>query len=196
MDLSQLQIGGVSLEKEIKMAAAVGPAAVQATRALTRAAPGVTSRVMQYIRTATGGRVGDTAKQVAQYAAQSKNSFALVAEAMVRSGIPVNEVFTSSVLSQLRDQELRQLYEKLKNEFGAVYGRIDADSSFKATSDANRDVIALENIGYISRRFGVNGAADLKALHAHLKIFMAMDEAQLAQALSLRAAARGTGMAS
>jgi hypothetical protein len=77
-----------------------------------------------------------------------------------------------------------------------VYGRIDADSSFKATSDANRDVIALENIGYISRRFGVNGAADLKALHAHLKIFMAMDEAQLAQALSLRAAARGTGMAS
>lgn len=169
---------------------ALAPVAATAGRALASAAPAVASKAMDYIRRATGGRVTNLA-QAATYAANSKAGFSVVSEGLVKAGVPPSHVFTDDVLRGMHDADILALYTKLQGEFGNVYGAIDASSPFKPDSGATRDIIALETINYIGRKFGVQDARGLKELHAKLKLFGAMDEAQLEQALAIRSAAAG-----
>lgn len=171
-------------------APAIGAAAVNAGRALVQAAPRVGTQAMDFVRRATGGRIG-TIAAATQYATQSKNAFAVVAEGLVRAGLPPSQIFTDEILQNLHDADLKNLYSKLSQEFARLYGGLDAASPFKPESGATRDVIALETVGYVARAFGLNSPMALKKFHAHMKLFAAMDEAQLEQTLALRAAAAG-----
>lgn len=165
------------------IASALAPVARTAGQAVTAAGPGIKQKALEYISKATNGRIS-TPAQVTQFASSGKNALAIVASGAVRAGIPADQVLNRAVIDRIGDQDLATLHDNLRNEFTAVYGRIDAESKFLSPTQQQtaQDLMAKDVIQFIRRaRLGGN----IREAHVKLRLFMAMSEDEISRAIAL-----------
>lgn len=163
-------------------AAAVPALARGAVAAIQRAAPSIKAKAMEYITTATSGRV-NTDAAVAKFASSGRNALAIVAGGATRAGINPNTLFDKAVLETARDAELQNLVANLQDDFRRLYNGIDATSTFlspmqQQTAD---DLIARDVIRFIKRA----GLGNIAEAHTKLRLFLAMDDALIQRAITL-----------
>lgn len=163
-------------------AAAVPALARGAVAAIQRAAPTIRTKAMEYISTATNGRVGNDAA-LAKFAPSGKNALAIVTGGATRAGINPDTFFDKAVLEAVRDADLSALLGNLQDEYRRLYNPIDASSTFlsplqKQTAD---DLIARDVIRFVARA----GIGPIAEAHTKLRLFLAMDDAMIQRAITL-----------
>lgn len=154
-----------------------------AYKAIQNVSPETKAKIMSYVSTATGGRVG-TPDKVAAYATGTKEGFATVVTGAVRAGVDPALIFTDQVLGQLRDAQLQQFAREMKDEFNRVYAVLDSTSKLTGSSNANR-ALALSAVAWASKKFGGSNL-ELTEAHAMLRLFTSISEAELGSILTDR----------
>jgi len=175
-----------SIKGKTNMAApnAMRTLAQKAGSAIAASAPALKERALDYVKQATNGRVRDVSS-ISEFAAKGKNAFAIVASGAVKAGINPNDILDTAIIASMNDADLVSLSDNLRREFTRIYGAINSRSSLNITEDDDiaKIILAKETCEFI-KRAGLGGNS-LRETHAKLKLFISLDDADIAKVTAL-----------
>jgi len=178
--LRKMQQNQKSKPKGERMAtlSSISGLAKRAGSAIANASPEIKQKALDYVRSATNGRV-TTEAQVTSFANQGKNAFAIVASGAVKAGISPDHILDDTVLQDLRDRDLQNLATSLRIEFATMYGAIDSKSvAINAITDPTTRMVLAKEVCSFIKKAGLGGS--VRETHAKLRIFTSLSDAEVA----------------
>lgn len=161
--------------------------AKRASQAIAEASPTIKQKVLDYVAKGTRNQV-NTVDAVATYAGTNKGTLAMVTRGAVSAGIHPDRIFTEDIIGGMRDAQLIQLRQSMKDMFNKMYGPVDAKSAYQASAspDKSRERILAAALGRVRGLFGGDSMSDkkLQEIHVSLKMFLECSEEQIASLLA------------
>jgi len=142
------------------MPVALAPLAIRAGTVVAQYAPAVYDKAKSYLAAATSGKVAaPTAQALAAYVGNSQQRLTVVGDALIRSGMSVNDVFPKDLIGS--DQALMALRASAEKLAVSLRGQFDAGAD-KVVSGQSGDMIVADviRVKRVKAVLSVYGSAD------------------------------------
>lgn len=130
-------------------------AVIRIGSAVSKAAPGVLDTAMKYYRTATKGKVTNSAQAV-EFAKRGVAQASIIAQGLAKGGMPVNEIIPADIARG--DPQLTALHTSLSQIYGVVGSQFNSDRADSPihtdTTDTAKDAVRKQLLMTVRRAFG------------------------------------------